>query len=612
MGDQNFPSPHEIETIPGTEGWERMYPYHYLFSTQNEERKAYEENMFWFNDGLHYPEPMYPFDIIWDEAWFLALSQFNTRIFMVPPAMGVDHRIINGNIYITPVPVSDPAEIQERIPLFMERAGYYYEHWDELHDNWEKKMREIINDLKNLEIKVLPKMEDVSVVREGLGTSSGYDLLAGYDKLIDLGIRCWQYHFEFLNLGYAAYVTFVDFCSRVFPDLPLQRVTQMVGGIDVIIYQPDEELKKLAKLAMQTGLADQILSGGSIDNVTRQLSSSESGRKWLAAWDAAKDPWFYISTGTGWYHHDSSWNDDLNVPLNSMRVYIEKLKQGHGIDRPLANIQAERERLVKEYRSLLQTEEDRNTFDQLHGTSKLVFPYVENHLFYVEHWFHSIFWNKMREVASIMKDHGFINDIEDIWYFKRSEIKDALWDLVTGWATGSKAYGPLYWPKEIEWRKGVYQKFKEWTPPPAVGKPPETITEPFTIVLWGITNESMSAWAKLREMGDPDKVTELTGFAGSPGVAEGIARVCRSVKEIDQLQDGEILVSPTTSPSWAPAFQKIKACVTDVGGIMCHAAIVCREYGMPAIVGTGQATTVIKTGMHIKVDGNTGKVDITR
>jgi len=265
--------------------------------------------------------------------------------------------------------VSDPAEIQARIPQFMERAGYYYEHWDELHENWEKKMREIINDLKCLEVKTLPQMEDLSVVREGLGISSGYELLASYDKLIDLGIRCWQYHFEFLNLGYAAYVTFVDFCSRVFPDLPLQKISQMVGGVNVIIYQPDEELKKLAKLAMQTGLADQILSAGSIDNVTRQLNSSESGRKWLAAWDAAKDPWFYISTGTGWYHHDASWNDDLNVPLNSLRVYIEKLKQGHAIDRPLGNIQAERERLVKEYRGLLQTDEDRNTFDQLHGTS---------------------------------------------------------------------------------------------------------------------------------------------------------------------------------------------------------------------------------------------------
>jgi pyruvate,water dikinase len=56
-------------------------------------------------------------------------------------------------------------------------------------------------------------------------------------------------------------------------------------------------------------------------------------------------------------------------------------------------------------------------------TAKTVFPYVENHLFYVEHWFHSVFWNKVREVGEIMKDHGFINDVEDIWYLKRGEIK---------------------------------------------------------------------------------------------------------------------------------------------------------------------------------------------
>ncbi len=90
-----------------------MYPYHYFFTTKDKEREAYENNLFWFNDALHYPEPLYPFDIIWDEAWFLALSQFNTRIFMIPPVYGVDHRIINGNVYISPVPVTDPEEVQK-------------------------------------------------------------------------------------------------------------------------------------------------------------------------------------------------------------------------------------------------------------------------------------------------------------------------------------------------------------------------------------------------------------------------------------------------------------------------------------------------------------------
>ncbi|MGI8516752.1 MAG: PEP-utilizing enzyme, partial [Acidimicrobiia bacterium] len=76
------------------------------------------------------------------------------------------------------------------------------------------------------------------------------------------------------------------------------------------------------------------------------------------------------------------------------------------------------------------------------------------------------------------------------------------------------------------------------------------------------------------------------------------------------VQDGEILVAPITAPSWATVFPKIKACVTDIGGVMSHAAIVCREYGLPAVTGTGYATREIKNGDMIKVDGNTGKVTI--
>ncbi|MBI5570329.1 MAG: PEP-utilizing enzyme, mobile region [Desulfomonile tiedjei] len=608
MAELKFPSPHEAEKIPGTEGWERMYPYHYQFSTTNPDRKAYEEGMFWFYDGLHYPEPMYPFDIIWDEAWFLALSQYNQRIFIVPPAMGIDHRIHNGYIYITPLPVPDPTDIPKRAELFMKRAGYYYQNWDKLHDNWVEKMQGIIKELGDLEIPGLPEVEEEKVVTEGLGISTGYRLLNAYDKLIDLGILCWQYHFEFLNLGYAAYVFFVDFCQKAFPDIPLQKITQMVAGIDVIIYRPDEELKKLAKLAIELGVED-IAMNGTAEHVLKSMEGSANGKKWLEAFQAAREPWFYVSTGTGWYHHDRCWNDDLDVPIDALRIYLEKLKKGDNIDRPTQQVIAERDRLAAGYRELMTTDADRQTFDQMLGQARTVFPYVENHLFYVEHWFHSLFWNKIREVSKTLVEYKFIKDIEDVWYLSRSEIKEALWDVVTSWATGSNARGPLVWPQEVEWRKGVMEKFRQWSPPDAMGTVPETITEPFTIVLWGITSDSMTQWARLKSVAEGD-LTRIIGFPGSPGIVEGPVRVCRTVKEIGELRDGEILVAPTTSPSWAPAFQKIKAAITDVGGVMCHAAIVCREYGLPAVVGTGSATSRLKTGQKIRVDGAKGEIEI--
>ena len=102
----------------------------------------------------------------------------------------------------------------------------------------------------------------------------------------------------------------------------------------------------------------------------------------------------------------------------------------------------------------------------------------------------------------------------------------------------------------------------------------------------------------------------LSGFAASPGIAEGPARVIFSADGIADLQDGEILVAPLTAPSWAPVFGKIAATVTDVGGIMSHAAIVCREYGLPAVTGTAFGTKTIKTGPRLRGDGTTGKVTI--
>jgi pyruvate,water dikinase len=133
------------------------------------------------------------------------------------------------------------------------------------------------------------------------------------------------------------------------------------------------------------------------------------------------------------------------------------------------------------------------------------------------------------------------------------------------------------------------------------------VTEPFTIMLWGITSDSINQWLSAGEAGDSG---ELQGMAASPGVVEGPARVIFSPAQVNEIQDGEILVAPLTAPSWAPIFGKIGATVTDVGGMMSHAAIVCREYGLPAVVGTAFGTKRIKTGQRIRVDGNTGMVTV--
>lgn len=99
-------------------------------------------------------------------------------------------------------------------------------------------------------------------------------------------------------------------------------------------------------------------------------------------------------------------------------------------------------------------------------------------------------------------------------------------------------------------------------------------------------------------------------MAASPGVVEGVARLITSADQLGEVQEGEILVATITAPSWGPIFGRIKATVTDIGGMMSHAAIVCREYGLPAVTGTGSASTTIRTGQRIRVDGTAGRVEI--
>ncbi len=102
----------------------------------------------------------------------------------------------------------------------------------------------------------------------------------------------------------------------------------------------------------------------------------------------------------------------------------------------------------------------------------------------------------------------------------------------------------------------------------------------------------------------------IKGFPGSGGQVTGTASVIKSLTDISSFHAGDILVTVATNPAWTPLIHASAGVVTDIGGSLCHAAIVCREYGKPAVVGTKNATTLIHTGDTIEVSGTTGVVTI--
>jgi pyruvate, water dikinase len=596
----SFPLPSQIADVPGAEGWRSMYQYFTRFQPE-------DDNRFWFNNAMHFPEPVPAFDVLTCEIPYSAIGANTARVFVFPTTLGIEHRILNGRVYITAIPVTDPAEIERRLAIFRERAGYYYENWERLFADWQGRMAGLIRDIEAVRVPELPEIDDAEVVTNSTGVAQNHYVRENFHRCLDLYSKMWHHHTEFLMLGYGAYVVFFEFCKKAFPEIADQAVARMVAGIEVIMYRPDDELRRLARLAVECGVDDLFAEGCSPAAVLQALAErGEAGQRWLAGFEEAREPWFNVSTGDGFYHHHRSWNDDLTVPFAALPRYVRLVREGDPLTRPTERLRAERDRIVAEYRRLLPSDDERAAFDQMLGLARLVFPYVEDHKWYCEHWFTTQFFAKIREFGELLVRRGVLAEVEDIFQLHHTEVDQALSDVMLAWAAGSRPLGAAHFGPIIAERKRMLEVLRDWAPPPAIGPVPEALNDPAVRMLWGVTSETLATWAKTADGGSQ----EIHGYAASPGVVEGVARVLRSVNDIGQIRDGEILVCPVTAPSWAPVFGKIRAAVSDIGGTMSHAAIVAREYGMPAVVGTGHATRQIKTGQRVRVDGDRGIVRI--
>ncbi len=125
-----------------------MYPYYTRFG---DERRRFDEERFWFLEGIHMPEPLYPFDAMTFDLAVVALNQASSRLFAIPPSLGVEYRILGGYVYDSPNSITDEALLTRREAQFARRAGYYYGHWDELYARWREKVETATDELRALD-----------------------------------------------------------------------------------------------------------------------------------------------------------------------------------------------------------------------------------------------------------------------------------------------------------------------------------------------------------------------------------------------------------------------------------------------------------------------------
>ena len=201
----------------------------------------------------------------------------------------------------------------------------------------------------------------------------------------------------------------------------------------------------------------------------------------------------------------------------------------------------------------------------------------------------TIGWPVMRRaverIGEALVDRGLIAEADDVFFLARHEALGALTD------------GRLDAAVDVAERRANREERARLVPPLLIGR-----LNPVVQRMWDGFPRVLGA--------TPSETALVSGSPASAGRATGSVRVIRSPNEFDELQPGEILVAPMTAPAWTPLFSRAAAVVTDVGSPAAHASIIAREYGIPAVVGCGDATARLRTGMRVTVDGSTGNVEL--
>jgi pyruvate,water dikinase len=253
---------------------------------------------------------------------------------------------------------------------------------------------------------------------------------------------------------------------------------------------------------------------------------------------------------------------------------------------------------IEELRALVPadaSEEQKAKLETAIELATRMMPLTPDHHFYIDQGTFGRMRLVLLAVARKMVQEGLLDDEEDIMFLE--------YDQLRAYVANPDGYDGR---GVIEAGKTAFQDAYDIRPRDWVG----TVThwamyvEPYH-TLWGWPQRFERA-----QRGEDLPKDEVHGLPAAAGLTEGIARVVRGPEEFDQMKKGEIMVCIMTNPAWVIVFSKIAAVVTDTGGVLAHTAVVAREFGIPAVVGTGDATYRIQTGDRIRVDGNTGVVEI--
>lgn len=530
---------------------------------------------FFIFDKMHAPRPIHPLSsdlVVAKLATGFTEAQAEYDCPVVTGAITANHYF-----YLGFNPHADPQVIEDRMtryPGFIEKTvPLVGKRWSE---EW---------------LPMIRQRNEAERDRD-YDTMSDEEVFARYFDMCRWMEELWYIHGH-INFALISGTALSDFYDEVMQPADPTEAYQILQGYHTRPVDAAHGLWKLSRKVKADPELSALFAQHPPGALKTELENSATGRAFL------KDLAAYLHD-FGWRSDaaydlaDATWVDDPSIPLGNIARFVAKddekdpmITFEQAVKRREERTAAIRERLSGDADGLAK-------FERLLGFSKYAYPLTEDHAFYIDQMGVALLRRFVRVLGARLAARGCLEQGDDIFFLGDADVREAMandTDLRT---------------LVIE-RKQHFEVCSRIDPVPFIGTPPPppepgAFVDPFVDSL-----VSRLLGVKPPPEGEQDAGV-IDGVAGSPGTYTGTARVVRSLAEAGDLQDGEIMVCEMTLPPWVPMFAIAGAVVADVGGVMSHCAIVAREFGIPAVVGSVDGTGRIRTGQTITVDGTNGDV----
>ncbi|HSK52231.1 MAG TPA: PEP-utilizing enzyme [Clostridia bacterium] len=554
-----------------------------------------EKDFFWVYDDLHIPHPVSPmfFDI---GGWWLSCDHMFRR-FGTPFAVDWLAKTVNGYVYTTAIPADPDLHIEgteyssrygARVPRdrsFGDRMGKYLDtvlpvYGLQFADWWRDRLvPEMQRNFEYLEAR-LDEADGMSLA----------EVACLLEDAIDIHDRHWKIHWMLNFAQLSATLNLRAVMEKTRGSIDEELLGRLQNSASDRNWDSIESLWRLKNEVRDDAELRALFGAGDAGAIAAALHGSDRGRRFI---DERIVPY---QREFGWH---AVWSHEFVFPtvreemepvLDLIKGYLET-----DYDFPTA-IDAMRRDIEAASREILDGLEG-EALEAMRAANEInlrMAPLTPDHHFYIDQGANAHVRLVLLAIGRKLVEAGRLDRPDDVMFLRYNELRMLIGD-----------------PEALDARATVAQRRAERDaaakvhPRNWVGTvTPSQLAFPY-LVNWGYPERFYQGEAA---PGQDDR--RITGIAGSPGVAEGIARVVRTIDEFDDVADGDILVCQMTNPAWVVLFTKIAALVTDTGGTTSHPAVLSREFGIPAVVGTSIATHKIQTGDRIRVDGSTGVVEL--